>query len=155
MPSIAWFQRARQRLGAPALLTDETVDPTHQGMRVIVASQAAGIAGLRIRNGVSAVRRNYVDVEIDEPRPGNGSAGAPHSMRGVADRTGKAVVDRMSAVLTETRIRGDLTQVVTLPAKRIRPVYAEVRVGKEIGDQLAGRGSLAELVPALQNMRPL
>lgn len=134
---------------------DETVGATNKRMRVIVARQAAGIAGLRIRNRIRSARRNYVDVEIDEPRPGNGSAGAPHSMRGVADRAGKAVVYHMAAVLTETCVRRDLIQVVAFAAKRVRSVYAEVRIGKEIRDQLTGRWCLAELIPALQNMRPL
>lgn len=124
-------------------------------MRVIVASQAAGIASLRIRDRIRAVRRNHIDIEIHEPHSGNGAAGAPHSVRGVANRAGKAIVNHMAGMLTETCIRRNLTQVVTFAAKRVRSVYAEVWVRKEIGDQLTGRRCLAELVTALQNVRPL
>ncbi len=74
-------------------------------------------------------------------------------MRGVAGGAGETIID-MTRVLGEAGIRHNLVRVVALRAKGKRPIYAEVRRGKKIGNELAGSGSLAEFVAALQDVRP-
>lgn len=122
-------------------------------MRVIMASESAGICGSRIRNGVGSVRRHYIDVEIHQPFARNGSAGAPHTMRGMARRAGKPVID-VPGVFAETRIGDNGTQIVTFSTKRIRPIHAEIWIGVEIGNGLTRSRSLAEFITAFQDVGP-
>ena len=61
-----------------------------------------------------------------------------------------------SAVLVPTGVLHNLVgQIVALAAQGVRPVDAQVGIGKEIGDQLARRRGLAEFVAALQDVGPL
>lgn len=122
-------------------------------MRVVVASQTARVCGPRIRNGIGSVWRYQVEVKVREPLAGNAPASAAHSVGGMACGTGEAVIN-MPGVLGKAGVRNDLVQIVALRAHRIGTVHAKVRARKEIRDQLAWQSGLAELVPALQDVRP-
>ena len=121
-------------------------------MGVVMACETARICGAGIGNSCS-VRGHEVDIKIDESFPGDGCVGAIHSVGSMTSGAREAVID-MTGVLGEARIRDDLVQIVALRAHRVRTVHAEVGTRIEIGDQQPGARSLAEIVAALQNVRP-
>ncbi len=123
-------------------------------MRVVVASEAARICGTRIRNRTCSVWRDYVDVKIDEPFPGNVRIAATHSVGGMTRGTREAVID-VPGVLGEARVCDDLVQIVALRAHRVGTVHAEIGAGIEIGDKQPAGGSLAELITAFKKVCPL
>jgi hypothetical protein len=122
-------------------------------MRVAVASQAARICGASVRDRTGSVRRDYVDVKVNEPFPGNVRVVSSHSMGGMACRTREAIVD-MSSVFGEACVRDDLIQVVTLCAECVGTIHTEVGIGIEVGNELTRAWSLAELITALEKVRP-
>lgn len=87
-----------------------------------MAGQTAGICSPGIGDWGCSVRRDDVDVKIDEPLSGDAPAGAAHPMRSMASRTRETLVDVLR-VLAETRVSHNLCQVVALPAKGIRAVH--------------------------------
>lgn len=121
---------------------------------MVVAGETAGVGGARIGDGSRSVRPDDIDVKIHEPFARNGCAGAAHAVSGVACGAGKAIID-VPRMFAEACICHDLIQVVTLSAKRIRTIDAEIRIGEEVVDQLARRRRLAEFIAALKNVRPL
>lgn len=123
-------------------------------MRVIVAGKAARICGPRIRNGTWPVWCDHSNVKIHEPFPRNVGVAAPHSMGCMTRGTREAVID-VPGVLGKACIAENLRQIVALPAKSVGAVHTEIGARIEIGDQQPGARSLAELVTALKNVRPL
>jgi len=109
---------------------------------------------MAIRNWRSTVRCNHVDVEVHQPLARDVRAGGAHSVPGVAGRTSEAIVD-VPAVLGEARVRNDDTQIVALAAQPVRAIHAEIGVGEEVGNLLAGRGRLRELIAAFQDVGEL
>ena len=120
---------------------------------MIVAGKAAGIGSPGIGDGSRSIGCDDVEVKIDEPLAGDGSACAAHAVGGVADRAGEAIV-KVASMFGEAGIGHDLARVMAFSAKGVWPVDAEIGVGKEIGDQLAGRRGLTELIAALEDVRP-
>lgn len=110
--------------------------------------------GAGIGNRICSVRRDDVDVKIYQPLSGDAGVIPAHAMSGVTDRAREAFLDVLG-VFRKTCIGGDLIQVVTLAAKCVGTVHAEIGAGKQIRDAQPRTGSLAELVAALQNVRPL
>ena len=124
-------------------------------VRKTVAYQGAGIQGAVVRNRKRVIRGHDIHVEIDQPFAGEVGACSAHAVGGVAYRTAKACID-VGAVLVPARVLQNLIcYIVAFTAQRIRPVDARVGIGKEIADQLAWCGRLAELILALQNVGPL
>ena len=123
-------------------------------MRVIVAREAASIGRSRIGDGRRAVGGDDVDIKVDEALAGDGPVDAAHTVRSVAGGAREAIVD-VPGMFAETGVGHDLVRVVALCAKGEGSIYAEVRAGKEIGNGLAGSRSLAELITALEEVRPL
>ena len=117
-------------------------------MRVIVTGQRAGVGSTRVGDWVYAIRGDDVEVKVDKPLSRNRPAKVAHSMSRVASGAGKTVID-VARMLAERRISHDLIHVVALPAEGVRPIDGQIRIGKKIGDQLAGQRSLAELITAL------
>ena len=122
-------------------------------MWVAVAGKPAGIRGARIGNRISSRGRDHIDVKVHQALPGNGAADAAHAMCCMTSRARKAIVD-VSGVLAEAGVGYHVVEVVALAAKRIGPIHTEVGERKRIGDQLTRRGRLAELVAALEDVRP-
>lgn len=120
---------------------------------MVVAGQAARVAGPRIGNGSGSIGGDHIDIKVDEALAGDCSVDAAHAVRGMAGRAGEAVVN-VPGVFAETGVGHDLVWIVALRTKSKRSIYAEVRRGKKIGNELAGSGSLAELVAAFQDVRP-
>ena len=123
-------------------------------MGMTVTGQSAGICAAAIRNRRAAVRCDYVDIEVDQPLTRDVGIGGAHSVPGVTGRTSEPVVD-VPAVLAETRVRHDETQIVTLATHPVGAIHREIRVGKEIGYELARRGRLRELVATFQDVHEL
>lgn len=107
-------------------------DPSHAGCRnaaigVVrgqVTDQDASVRGTVVGDGKAAVRRHYVDIEVDKPLAGDGSTRSSHAVSGVAGGAAEAGAD-VVAVLIPTRVLHDLVrQVVTLAAQSIGPVDA-------------------------------
>lgn len=120
---------------------------------MIVTRKAAGIARPGIRNRSGSIGSDDAGIKVDEALTGDGPTDTAHAMRSVASRAGEAVAD-VPGMLAETGIGHDLVGIVALCAKGERSIHAEVRAGKEIGNELAGRRGLAEFVAALENVRP-
>ena len=110
-------------------------------MRVIVASQGAGVGGSIVGDGLRTVGRDDFNIKVYEALPGNHGADTAHSVRGVACGTTEAVVD-VACVVSEAGVGDDLRQIMALPAKAIWPIDAEVRIREEIQNQLARQSSL-------------
>lgn len=100
---------------------------------MVVAGEAAGICGARVRNGHRAVRRDYIDIKIDEPCPGDVRVAATHSVSSMTDGTRESVID-MPGVLGKARVCDDLVQIVALRTHRVRTVHAEIGARIEIGN---------------------
>lgn len=66
-----------------------------------VASQAARIRRPSVGEWRSAIRSDYVEIEIHHALAGNRGLPVSHSVRRVADRAGEAVVN-VACVLAET-----------------------------------------------------
>ena len=123
-------------------------------MPVIMAGKTAGLCGARIGDRSCAVRRDHVGVEVDEPFARNAPAGAAHAVCRMARGARKPVVD-VPPVLTEACIGGDVLQIVTLCAKRVRAVDAEIRTGVQVRNELPWRRCLAEIVSSFEDVGPL
>lgn len=121
---------------------------------MVVAGEGAGIGGAGIADGSGRVGGDDVDVEIDEAFAGDSGIAGTHAMRGMARGTREAIVD-VAGMLGESGIGNNLIEVMALRAEGVGTVHGEVGAGKEVGDEQAGGGSLAELVTALENVRPL
>src|ERR1035437_2829182 len=72
-------------------------------------------------------------------------------MGGMANRAREAGVD-VVAVLVPTCIGDDVVKVMALAAHRVRTPEAQIRVWKQVCNQLTGRGRLAEFVVPLQDV---
>jgi len=96
---------------------------------------------------------HHIDIEIDEPLAGNCRADGAHPVRGMAYGTGETCARDMQAVLRPARVRQNISQVMALRAKCIRPLWTQVRSRKEVAHHSAGRRRLAELIISLQNVR--
>ncbi len=124
-------------------------------MRVAMACEDASVRAAIIGDGCGPVCANYVGVEVHQPLPRNGCAVRPHSVSGVANRTGEASVD-VERVLAETGVLNDLvSQVVTLAAQCIGAMDAEIGIRVKIRDRLSRSQRLTIEVFALENVRPL
>ena len=72
-------------------------------MTVVMAGKSAGVGSPRIGDGKDAATGDDVHVKVDEPLAGDGSAGAGHAVRNVADKARKTVVD-VPRVLAKARV---------------------------------------------------
>lgn len=122
-------------------------------MSVIVTGETAGICSPRIGDWECSVRRDDLDVKVDEPLSGNGPARAAHPMRGMAGRARKSVV-HVPGVFAETAIGCDFFQVMALSAERIGAIATQIWNWEEVGDELPGPRGLAEFVTALKDVSP-
>ena len=66
---------------------------------------------------------NNINVKVYESFSGNSAADAAHSMRRVANRTRKAIVD-VTGVFAKAAIGRDFSKVVALSAKRVGTIDA-------------------------------
>lgn len=123
-------------------------------MCVLMTQEAAGIGCPVVRDGVRSIHGHHVPVKINQALATNGCTVATHAVCRMADRAGKPVVN-MTRVFAEARIAQDLRKVVAFGADRIRPIDAQIRRREEIANQRSGRGSRADFVAPLQDMRPL
>ena len=122
-------------------------------MGVTVTDQAAGILAAIVRDRDARLGSHDTRIKIHHSFSTDRTRNATHSMPGVANRTGKTIVN-MVRVSAEAGVVQHLDQVVTLGAHCIRARYAQIGIGKQVGDcSTRGRG-LTELVPSFQNMRP-
>jgi len=106
-----------------------------------------------VGDGHAPVLPNNFQVEGNHAFSGHVGTARSRAMRSMATRAGKSGVD-MHRVLTPTGRAVDRRKIVALTAQSIRTVHAEIRIGEQIRDPLAGSRSLAEFIAALQNMRP-
>src|ERR1041385_3548944 len=79
-------------------------------------------------------------------------------MRGVTHRTGEAILLHVPGMLAKAGVVHKLIQIVALGAKSVGAASlaaerAQVGIRIEVRHQLARQRRLAELVPALQNVR--
>lgn len=72
-------------------------------------------------------------------------------MSGMANRAGKSFFD-VFRMLFEAGIADHLVKVVAFAAECIGPSHAQVRIREKIGNRLTWCRSLAELIPAFQNV---
>lgn len=107
-------------------------NPSHTGGRnaaigVVcgqVTDQHAGVRDTVVGDGKAAVWRHHVDIEVDEPLAGDGSARSSHAVSRVAGGAAEAGAD-VVAVLIPARVLHDLVrEIVTLAAQGVRPVDA-------------------------------
>ena len=76
-------------------------------------------------------------------------------MGSVAGRASEARVNVVK-VLLEAGVLHDLVgQIMALAAKSVRAVHAQIGAWEKIGDELAGRRSLAEFMATFQDVCPL
>ena len=122
-------------------------------MGVTMAGQGAsrGRAGIGDRFG--SIWRDDVDIKVDEPLSRYIPIDRSEPVTCVASRAREAVIDVLG-VLREARVGDDAREIVALSAECVGAIDAQVRVGKEVGDLLPGKGGLAEFVTPLQNVRP-
>ena len=124
-------------------------------MCMIMAGQRASARAAVVRNRRTSVLPDHTRIEVHQPLARQIGSTRPHPVRSVADRAAESIVD-VPRVLCPTRVIGNLIlQIVAFGAKRVRPVHAEIRIGKQVRDRLPWRWRLAEFVPPLQQMRPL
>ena len=127
-------------------------------MGVIVANQAAGVGGAVVRDGGAAVGGDDVGIKIHQALAGNSPRLRAHAVARVAYRAREAILPNVAGVLAEAGVIHDLIQVMALGAQSIgaaadATLGAQVRVRKQVGNELTRDWRLAELIPALQNMR--
>ena len=123
-------------------------------VRGFMTGEHTSITGAVVGDGRGAVLGHDVDIEVHQPLPTDVRVVASQAVRRVTGRTAEAGVD-MALVLGETGIRHDIAQAVAFTAHGVRPVHAQVRISKQIHDELAGRHRLVEFVSAFQNVGPL
>src|SRR5208282_1503526 len=70
----------------------------------------------------------------------------------MADRTAEAIVD-MPSMLGKTGVGQDLRQIMAFRAHRVGAIDAEIRIRKQVGNQLARHDGLGKFVPPFQDMR--
>lgn len=119
----------------------------------IMAHQHTSVGGAAIGNRGSLILAHYVDVKIDEPFAGYVCADRTHSMGCVTNRARESVLGDMQAVLGPAGVGQNVGQIMTLGAHCVWTLLAQVRCRKQIGDRSPGRGSLAKLVIAFQDVR--
>src|SRR5581483_3406580 len=76
-------------------------------------------------------------------------------MPAVANRTGESIIVYMPRVLVPACVGDHVSEVVTLTAQCVRSIHRQVGLGKQVGDQLARRRSLAEFVMPFEDVCPL
>jgi hypothetical protein len=98
-------------------------------MCLAVASQSTSIRRPIVGDRLSPVRRNHLDIKVDQPLAGDVRVRASQTMSRVTYRARDALVD-MVGVLLKTCIGNDLIQIVALRTERLGPVAGEVWIGK-------------------------
>src|ERR1039457_2196462 len=119
-----------------------------------MAGQCAGIGAAVVGNGSGVVHAHNVGVEIHQPLASNVGGNSSHAMGGVADRTGESELNDMEIVLREAGVLKNLVyQIMARRAHRVGAGRTGIRIWEKIGDGAAGRGCLAELIVALENVQ--
>lgn len=146
LPSLAMQARGpadgRRRYTAVGIMSDP------------VAGQRAAVRGAVIGDGQRAVGCDHVDIEIDQPLATDRSACGSHAVRSMAGGAAETGVDVIIMVVPAGVLHDLVLQIMALAAKRIRPVYAQVGIRKQVRDELTGHGGLAELIAAFENVCP-
>ena len=69
-----------------------------------MADQDAGLGPVIVGDGICAVLRYNVEVEVDEAFSGDGSGRGPGAVRGVAGGAGKTIVHHVIGVVGEAGV---------------------------------------------------
>src|SRR5271165_3911842 len=130
----------------------------YRAIRIVgyfVADEGAAVGSAVVGDGRVSVGSDYLQVEVDQALAGDVAAAGTHAVRGVAGRAGESGVD-MRGVLIPAAVAQHLSgNIMALGAHGVGAVHAGIWIGIKIADALAGAGGFAELVAALQQMRPL
>src|SRR5579863_6981799 len=119
---------------------------------VPVTCQAARIRRFPVSNRASAVRGNYIDIEVHHPLARNHRILRAHSMGSVADGTRESGID-VARMLAKADVTDYACQVVTLGTKGIVSRRSQIRRSIQICDRLPRNRRLTDVVPSLKKMR--
>ena len=119
----------------------------------LVAGQSASVATPVIGNRGAIVLSHYIDVEIHQALARHPRGHRTHAVRGMAGRTGEAILRYVVTVMGEARVTDDIAQVMALGAYAVRSVETEIGIGKQICDLSTGCRGLAELIVMLEDVR--
>lgn len=154
-----WFYLDRFDFIPTHLLLQRGASSTdgHSPIRIVggvVAGEGTGVRTLVVGDGNPSVGSHHVGIETDQTQHGSIRTAVANAVCRVAGRTTEAGTD-MLRVLGEAGVLHDVREIVTLPTESIRTVRAQVRTPEQVGDHLARRHRLAQLIAALEDVGPL
>jgi len=125
---------------------------------VIVADQAAGVHRAVVGDGEGAIRSDDLEIKIHQAFAGNSPRLRAHAMRRMAHGAREPILDHMPGMLAKAAAIHDLGEIVAFGAQGVRSAIcttlgAQVGIGKQIRNEFACHGRLAELISSLQDMR--
>ena len=127
-------------------------------MGVIMADQRTRVRRTVVGDGSRTIGGDNSDIEVYEALAGDCPRLGAHSVGSVAHRAGEAIQFYVAGVLTEAGVIHNQVEVVALGAQSIgaaarAALGAQVRVRKQVGNELTGDWRLAELIPPLHDVR--
>jgi len=123
-------------------------------VRHFMADQGATGSSAIVRKRHPAIRRHYIQVEVDQPVAADASISTRDAMSAMTGGAAETGID-VSGVLRPAGIFDDIArEVVALAAHCVRPVHGKVRIWVQDCNPLARTWGLAEFVTALQKMGP-
>src|SRR5271169_2633002 len=118
----------------------------------LVAGQSAGVAAAVVRDRSAVVLPDHVNVKIHQAFARNPRSYRTHSVRSMADGTGKAILRHVVAVLRKAGVSLNFVQIMTFGAHAVRPVEAYVWIGQKVRDLSAGHSGFAELIVVFEDV---